>query len=115
MSRQVLAMLLILVPLALLVGGASYLAWEGSLNDEMRLLTAVMNVCTLASVSLLVAAAFSQPGEIRMSAERASALATGHADRSTVFESLWTRPLMWLLLLLAHRLAMPSIKDWLRR
>jgi tight adherence protein C len=108
MDRQVKAALLILAPLAALVGGVAYV-----LGGDAR--TVALSVCTLGAVSLLVAAAFAQPGSVRMSAERESAVATGHADRSTVFENLWTRPLMWLLLLVSHRLAMPKAKDWLRR
>jgi tight adherence protein C len=69
----------------------------------------------MGAVSLAVAAAFAQPGAIGMSAERASALATGHSDRRTLFENLWTRPVLWLLLLLSHRLAAARAKAWLRQ
>ena len=98
MDKQAKAMLLILVPLALVAGAATYMVWTAAAGDnkpgrspaEM----AAISVCVLAAVSLTVAAAFAQPGAIRMSAERESALATGHSDRRTVFENLWMRPLM---------------------
>jgi tight adherence protein C len=119
MDKQAKAMLLILVPLALLAGAATYMIWSamaaGDKPGRSPAEMAAISVCVLAAVSLTVAAAFAQPGAIRMSAERESALATGHSDRRTVFENLWMRPLLWLLLLLAHRLAMPKAKEWLRR
>jgi len=74
-----------------------------------------LSVGIFASVFMLVVAVFSQPGEIRMSPQREAALATGAADRKTVFEQTLIRPIMWILLMLAHRLAMPRLKDWLRR
>lgn len=55
---------------------------------------------------------FSQPGKITMSAQRQAALATGHTDRKTIFENPIVRPLLWLLLLIAHRLNVPSLKRW---
>jgi tight adherence protein C len=64
---------------------------------------------------LLVVAVFGQPGRIRMSAQREAALAMGHTDRKTVFEKVWLQPVMWMLLLAAHRLALPRLKAWLRR
>ena len=108
MDRQVKAVLLILAPLTAVVGLCAYLV-------SQNWVTAGASVCAMGAVSLAVSAAFAQPGAIRMSAERASALATGHADRRTVFENLWTRPILWLLLLLSHRLAVPKAKAWLRR
>jgi tight adherence protein C len=74
-----------------------------------------LSVGIFASVFMLVVAVFGQPGEIRMSPQREAALATGAADRKTVFEQAMIRPIMWLLLMLAHRLAMPRLKEWLRR
>jgi tight adherence protein C len=68
-----------------------------------------------ATVFMLVTAVFGQPGEIRVSPQREAALATGAADRKTVFEMTLIRPIMWMLLMLAHRLAMPRLKGWLRR
>lgn len=68
-----------------------------------------------ASVTLLILAVFSQPGRVQISPQREVALATGHTDRRTVFEQPGLRALMWLLLALSHRLAMPRLKQWLRR
>jgi len=73
-----------------------------------------ISIGIFASVVLLVSAVFSQPGRIHMSPEREAALATGHTDRRTVFESRTLRPLMWVLLAVAHRLAVPRTKRWLR-
>jgi len=67
------------------------------------------------TVFLLVLAIFGQPGEIHMSPQREAAIASGAADRKTVFEKPFFRPVMWLLLMLAHRLAVPRLKSWLRR
>lgn len=68
-----------------------------------------------ATVTMLVVAVFSQAGEIRISPQREVALATGHTDRKTVFEMPMLRPIVWLLLVISHRLAIPRIKGWLRR
>ena len=75
----------------------------------------VISALLFAAVLLWVIAIFSQPGRVRMSAQREAALATGHSDRRTVFERPALRPLMWLLLAIAHRLAMPRAKGWLHR
>ena len=69
----------------------------------------------LAFVGTLIVAVFSQSGQIEMSPQRQAALATGHTDRRTMFEIPLLRPIMWILLTIAHRLAMPRAKDWLRR
>ena len=63
----------------------------------------------------LVMAVFSQTGRTQLSPQREVAIATGQTDRRTVFESPYLRPVMLVLLALAHRLAMPRVKDWLRR
>ncbi len=68
-----------------------------------------------AFVVLLVIAAFAQQGQIKVSDQRAAALATGHSDRRTVFEKPLLQPVMWLMLGLSHRLAIPKAKAWLRR
>lgn len=68
-----------------------------------------------AAVAMLVVAVFDQPGRIRISPQREAALATGHTDRRTVFESASTRPLMWLLLAASHYLPVPPLKNWIRR
>ncbi len=69
----------------------------------------------LLAVSMLITAVFRQAGQIEISPQRQAALATGHTDRRTVFEQPLLRPLVWLLLAMSHRLAMPKAKDWLRR
>ncbi|MGC9453601.1 MAG: type II secretion system F family protein [Phycisphaerae bacterium] len=75
----------------------------------------VLSIGIFAGVMLLIVGVFSQPGRIQRSAEREAAIATGHTDRKTVFESSALRPLMWLLLAISHRLAMPRVKRWIRR
>lgn len=75
----------------------------------------VISVGIFASVMLLVAAIFGQPGQIQLSPQREAALATGHTDRRTVFENTYLRPIMWLLLAASYRLAMPRAKKWLER
>ncbi len=79
------------------------------------LMDVLLSVGIFAAVTLLIVGVFSQPGRIQRSAEREAAIATGHTDRKTVFESAALRPLMWLLLALGHRLAIPRTKDWIRR
>ncbi|MCY2930723.1 MAG: type II secretion system F family protein [Planctomycetota bacterium] len=74
----------------------------------------VLSVCLLASVAMLVVAMFSHPGKISLSPQREAALATGHSDRTTMFESTLLRPLMLVMLSLAHRLALPGLKRWIR-
>ena len=77
--------------------------------------TIALSIGMFAAVFLLACAVFSQPGEIRMSAQREAAIATGHTDRKTVFEQPLLRPLLWMLLILAHRLAIPRAKARLAR
>ena len=81
----------------------------------MDAMDVVVSAALFAWVVVAVVAVFSQPGEIRVSPQRQVALATGHVDRRTVFESPALRPVMWLLLAMAHRLAAPRTKQWLRR
>ena len=78
-------------------------------------LTVGLSIGIFISVFLFIYAIFSQPGAIHMSAQREAAIATGHTDRSTVFEQALLRPALWLLLILAHRLAMPKAKARLAR
>lgn len=75
----------------------------------------VISFGLLVTVFLLVVAVFGQGGEIHMSPQREAALATGHTDRKTVFENTYLRPIMWILLVMSHRLAMPKAKKWLQR
>jgi tight adherence protein C len=68
-----------------------------------------------AAVWTAVVAVFGYPGKPRLSPQREAALATGHIDRRTVFEYPLLRPILWLVLSLAHRLAIPRTKAWLHR
>ena len=74
-----------------------------------------LSIGVFVSVFLFIYAIFSQPGKIHMSAQREAAIATGHTDRSTAFEQPLLRPALWMLLVLAHRLAMPKAKARLAR
>ena len=75
----------------------------------------VLSVLMLLDVVLLIVAVFGHKAEPKLSPEREAAIATGHTDRRTVFETPIIRHLMWLLLGMSHRLAMPRLKDWVRR
>lgn len=81
----------------------------------MEIWDVLLSVGLFVSVVLLVLSIFSQPGDIQVSPERAAAIATGHTDRRTVFEYPILQPVMWLLLAVGHRLAIPKTKNWLRR
>jgi tight adherence protein C len=72
-------------------------------------------VLIFADVTMLVMAIFSQRTVVRLSPEREAAIATGHTDRKTVFETPAIRHLMWFLLNLTHRMALPRFKGWIRR
>ncbi len=99
----------------LVVSGAAAVLAAMLLLLRLPLLQVALSCGAFASVALLVAGLFSQGGQIAVSSQRAAALATGHGDRETLFENVAMRPLMWLLLLLSHRLALRRLKDWLRR
>ena len=75
----------------------------------------VMMIPLAAAVFTLIVAIFNQPGEVKLSPQRAAAIATGHEDRKTVFEYAVTRPILWLLLRVSHSLNMPRFKEWIRR
>jgi len=81
----------------------------------MGLWDLLLSAGLFAAVVCLVLAVFAQGGEIHISAQRQAAIATGHTDRRTVFENALLGPLMWLLLAVGHRLAMPRAKRWLQR
>ncbi|HUT61758.1 MAG TPA: type II secretion system F family protein [Phycisphaerae bacterium] len=108
MNRQLRTVLLILLPSTAVIAAVAYVLVAG-------LWMIVLSAGIFLSVSMGLAAIFSQPGEIRMSAQRAAALATGHIDRRTVFEQQWLRPIVWVLLVISHRASLPRGKDWLRR
>jgi len=66
-------------------------------------------------VMLFVIAIFRQPYEISVSHQRRSAIETGHGDRQTVFENPLLRPILWIMLAVAYRMAMPRFKEWIRK
>jgi tight adherence protein C len=74
-----------------------------------------LSVGVFAVVVLFVVAIFRQPYEITVSHQRRSAIDSGHGDRQTVFENPALRPLLWIMLSMGHRMAMPKFKDWIRR
>ncbi len=84
------------------------LAWSVLLDGGLTLAIGV-------TVAMLIVAVFSQPGQIKLSPQRESALATGHTDRKTVFENTLLRRPLWILLVLSHRVAIPTAKNWIRR
>lgn len=75
----------------------------------------ILSAAMFLSIVMLIVAIFNQPGQIKMSPQREAAIATGHTDRRTVFEQPMLRPLMWVLLVVNHRLAVPRLKGWVRR
>jgi len=62
-------------------------------------------------VFALVLGLFGQRGRAEITPERQVAIATGHADRRTVFEMPLLQPLMWLLLVAARQIRVTSLKD----
>jgi tight adherence protein C len=74
-----------------------------------------LSVGIFAVVAMFVVAIFRQPYEITISHQRRAAIDSGHADRQTVFENPVLRPVMWITLSVAHRMAVPRLKDWIRR
>ncbi|MDP6543999.1 MAG: type II secretion system F family protein [Phycisphaerae bacterium] len=66
-------------------------------------------------VTLFVVAIFRQPYEITVSHQRQSAIETGHGDRQTVFENTLLRPILWIMLSGAFRMAVPRFKEWIRK
>jgi len=78
-------------------------------------LDVVISAGLVASAAMLVVAVFGQTGTIRLSPEREAAIATGHSDRKTIFEIPLIRPVLWVLVAMSHRLAIPRAKRWLDR
>jgi len=74
----------------------------------------ILSVLILVDVALLIYAIFGQSAHVRLSPQREAALATGHTDRKTLFESGAIKHLMWLLLTLTHRMNLPRMKKWIR-
>jgi len=89
----------------------------GAMNLEMgsSIWDLILSVAMFVSVAMLIFSVFNQPGQVRVSPQREAAIATGHTDRRTVFEQAMLRPLMWVLLVMSHRLAFPRLKGWVRR
>jgi len=75
----------------------------------------VLSVGIFATLVMLVVAVFRQPTEVKLSYERQAAIATGHTDRRTIFENSVLRPILWILLGAAYSIALPRLKEWLRR
>lgn len=89
-------------------------------NNPIALLGA-MNWLSLAAglvgfvmIVVLVVGLFGHAGRTEVSPQREIAMATGQADRRTVFEAALLAPLMWLLLQLMEKLAIPQAKRRLR-
>lgn len=87
----------------------------GAVDMAAPLWDIVISIGFFVAVAGFIVAIFSQPGQIKLSPQREAAIATGHTDRQTAFEKPFLRPIMWLLLVAAHRLAMPKTKEWIRR
>lgn len=79
---------------------------------EYQLLAAAVALLSGTSLAMLVYALFGQRGQAEITPERQVAVAAGHVDRQTVFESAILAPIMWLLLQTALRLPIPV---WRRR
>ena len=75
----------------------------------------ILSVLILVDVAMLIYAVFGQRTQVRLSPEREAAIATGHTDRRTIFESPVIKHLMWFLLSLSHRVALPRAKNWIHR
>ncbi len=67
-----------------------------------------------AFVFALVLGLFGQRGRVEVTPQREVAIATGHADRRTVFEMPLTQPLMWLLLVVARQIRTGSLRAKVR-
>jgi tight adherence protein C len=74
-----------------------------------------ISVVLAALVVTVLLALFREEGDIRVSDQRAAAIAAGEADRRTVFEFGLTKPFMWLMLAISHRFAAARLKAWLDR
>ena len=108
MSAQLRWVLIIGLPLwivvGILVGAMQHSAVDGGFST-------VLGLCVMA----LFLSVFNQPGEAKLSPQRAAAIAAGHADRKTIFENTLLKPVMWLLLSLAYSLNVPRGKGWIRQ
>ena len=77
-------------------------------------LAVLTSLAGFATVLVGVVALFGHAGRTAVSPQRRIAIATGAADRRTVFESQLLGPLMWLLLHLAEKLSLGGFKQRLR-
>ena len=75
----------------------------------------LISLLAMAAVTLLILGVFGYRSKAHLSPEREAAIATGHTDRRTVFERPVISNIMWVMLTLSHRLAMPRVKAWTRR
>lgn len=107
--------ILSLPPAILAVGEVAEGAAEQPFWQLMNAWDILLSVAILLDVTLLVVAVFGQSDPPRLSPEREAALATGHTDRQTVFEYGVIKHIMWIMLALSHRLALPKLKRWARR
>lgn len=78
------------------------------------ILTVLVSVVGFTAIFLLVVAVFGHSGRTEISPQRRIAIAMGQGDRHTLFESEFFAPVMWVLLLMAEKLAMPRFKSRLR-
>jgi len=83
----------------------------GVLAASIPWLTLLTSAAGFAMVVLWVLALFGHQGRTEMSARRRIAIATGQADRRTPFEWTMLAPLMWMLLQLTEKLAVPRTKQ----
>lgn len=95
--------------LIILAQSAEDLPPQSGMADWIRL--AIVLACVV-FVMTFILAVFGQRGRTEMSPEREVALAAGHADRHTWFESPLVAPIMWLLLAVARQLPFPAMKRW---
>lgn len=85
-----------------------------SFVETISMVDIALSVMILADIGLFIYAIFGVPATVRLSPEREAALATGHTDRKTVFESGVVKHLMWILLSLTHRIRADQIRRWIR-
>lgn len=83
--------------------------------DQGLVWTVGLSVGAFVAVSMFLVSLFSQGGQAQLSPQREVAIATGHTDRRTMFENPFLRPILWLLLSLCHRMAIPKVKAWIDR
>lgn len=75
----------------------------------------ITGVAIFLFVFVFIMAIFGQRGRAEITPEREIALASGAADRKTVFEMPVIQPVVWLMLVTARQLPIPVLKVKLRR